>query len=94
MQKLVKQSRSKEVFNVQESRDAVPTERKVAKAHASKLVRSGDVSDQLCSEQLGILLLVLPPPAVFLAATTAFYFDQLLLVDIQLITECLGDIAF
>ena len=44
------QSCAKDVFNDYELRDAVPTERKIAKAHASKLLRSGGVPDQLCSE--------------------------------------------
>ncbi len=81
------------VFNDQELRDAVPKERKIAEAHASKLLRSGGFPDQLCSEQFGIVLVLLPPFTVFLAATVALYRDQRLCHDIQLITESLGEIA-
>ncbi len=84
---------AKGVFNDQELRVAVPKERKIAKAQASKLLRSGGVPYQLCSEQFGIVLLMLPPFTVFLAATVALYRDQRICRDIQLITECLGKLG-
>lgn len=81
------------VLNDQKLGVAVPKERKIAKAHASKLLRSGGVPYQSCPEQFGIVLLTLPPFTVFLAAMVALYRDQRLCRDIQLITECLGKIA-